>query len=136
MNVWDVTFIAPTDGIDFMRDIIALMCVVSGIIAVAFDGKVPYQSRCFFGVVMVRFDVQVYLLEVCLFPLFYIIYIALVIGMGYFRVSSFNHHDKTTSQNVPCRRPGGRESQMVMTPLMVTPATSLTPLRGARPLQS
>ena len=39
-----------TDGIDFMRDVIALMCVVGGIIAVAFDGKVSYQNIVLFTV--------------------------------------------------------------------------------------
>ena len=29
-----------SDGFDFMRDVIAFMCVVVAIIAVAFDGKV------------------------------------------------------------------------------------------------
>ena len=29
-----------TDGIDFVRDVLAFMCVVAAIIAVAFDGKV------------------------------------------------------------------------------------------------
>lgn len=32
------------------------------------------------------FFIQVYLIEVCLFPLFYIVYIAVVISMSYARV--------------------------------------------------
>lgn len=29
-----------SDGVDFIRDVIALMCVIAAVIAVAFDGKV------------------------------------------------------------------------------------------------
>ena len=35
-----IIIIIDTDGIDFVRDVLAFMCVVAAIVAVAFDGKV------------------------------------------------------------------------------------------------
>lgn len=34
-----------SDGVDFIRDVIALMCVIAAVIAVAFDGKVYRIGR-------------------------------------------------------------------------------------------
>lgn len=74
-----------SDGVDFMRDVIAFMCVVAAVIAVAFDGKV-YRIEMLARWPMMLLFIQVYLIEACLFPLFYIVYIAIVIGMSYARV--------------------------------------------------
>lgn len=93
-----------TDKIDFMRDIIAFTVVVGTIIGVAFDGAVRETaianspltiiSYSFHNVTAslhtykcVCYYFQVYLVEACIFPLIYVLYITVVVGLGYFRVS-------------------------------------------------
>lgn len=88
MNLRNKKHIA--DGIDFLRDVVAFMCVVAGIIAVAFDGKVSFLYQCkSLSRFLLNIHMQVHLIEACLFPVFYIIYIALVISMSYFRVRDY-----------------------------------------------
>lgn len=70
-----------------MRDLIAYLLVVVIIVAVAYDGIVSQTSStvlCFY-----KFNIQVYLLEACLFPVLYFVYLAFVITVSYIRVSSF-----------------------------------------------
>lgn len=66
------------DKVDFVRDVIAFMVVVGTVIAVALDGVV-------------------YLLEACLFPLIYIIYIITVIAIGFARTWWKRKHLKSDS---------------------------------------
>ena len=61
------------------------MCVVAAVIAVAFDGKVGLHAMVIQWLKML-FIIQVYLIEACLFPLFYVVYIAIVVSMSYGRV--------------------------------------------------
>ena len=71
-----------------MRDLIAYLLVVVIIVAVAYDGIVSQTSSstvlCFY-----KFNIQVYLLEACLFPVLYFVYLVFVITVSYIRVSLF-----------------------------------------------
>lgn len=84
------SFPLNTGKIDFIRDSVTLVVVISIVIAVAFDGVVSYiptlpDSNCMIYLNLSLY-LQVYLTEVLIFPLLYVCYIVVLLLITFLRV--------------------------------------------------